>query len=351
MKILYAVQATGNGHISRAMELLPHLQKYGTIDIFLSGANSSLSLDAPVKFRSNGVSLFYNCNGGLDYLKMLKYTNPVKLQQLIKNLPVEKYDLVLNDFEYITAAACKKKKISSIQFGHQASFYSDKVPRPAKKSRLGEKILKKYAPATQYAGLHFEKYDDYIFTPIIKKTILDALPKDDGFVLVYLPSYCKKQLQDIFTRLKKVPFHIFTHDIKGIETIENVTFFPISNENFSQQLIRCTGIITGGGFETPAEAIHLGKKIMAIPIRNHYEQLCNAAALEACGITCLKNIDNQFDDLFFQWLQNGFTLKMDYSNSINEVLNYIFHYLKDIPGNLPEIEKDWKMVESLDILN
>ena len=43
MKILYAVQATGNGHISRAMELLPHLQKYGTKDIFLIGANSRLA--------------------------------------------------------------------------------------------------------------------------------------------------------------------------------------------------------------------------------------------------------------------------------------------------------------------
>lgn len=351
MKILYAVQATGNGHISRAMELLPHLQKYGTIDIFLSGANSSLSLDAPVKFRSNGVSLFYNCNGGLDYLKMLKYTNPIKLQHLIKKLPVENYDLVLNDFEFITAAACKKKMVHSIQFGHQASFYSDKVPRPAKKSNLGEKILKHYAPATKYAGLHFKKYDDFIFTPIIKKAILDAIPQDDGFVLVYLPSYCKKQLQDIFTRLKKVPFHIFTHDIKGIETIENVTFFPISNENFAQQLIRCTGIITGGGFETPAEAIHLGKKIMSIPIRNHYEQVCNAAALQECGITCLEDVGHDFDEQFFEWLQNGRVIKMDYNKSMDEVLNFIFDYPKNNPGNLTEIEKDQMMVDSLDILN
>ena len=42
MKIFYAVQATGNGHISRAMELLPYLERYGQVDIFLSGANNSL---------------------------------------------------------------------------------------------------------------------------------------------------------------------------------------------------------------------------------------------------------------------------------------------------------------------
>lgn len=48
MKIFYAVQATGNGHISRAMTLLPYLQQYGTVDIFLSGDNSNLQLDAPL---------------------------------------------------------------------------------------------------------------------------------------------------------------------------------------------------------------------------------------------------------------------------------------------------------------
>jgi len=36
MKILYAVQATGNGHISRATQLLPYMEKYGEVDVFLS---------------------------------------------------------------------------------------------------------------------------------------------------------------------------------------------------------------------------------------------------------------------------------------------------------------------------
>ena len=31
MKILYALQATGNGHIARAEELLPYLQKKAEI--------------------------------------------------------------------------------------------------------------------------------------------------------------------------------------------------------------------------------------------------------------------------------------------------------------------------------
>ena len=94
--------------IGRAMELLPHLQQYGTVDIFLSGANSSLDLDASVKYRSKGLSLYYNCTGGLDYWQMIKGYQPFRVKKEIQELPVEKYDLVLNDFEYITAASCAK---------------------------------------------------------------------------------------------------------------------------------------------------------------------------------------------------------------------------------------------------
>jgi spore coat polysaccharide biosynthesis predicted glycosyltransferase SpsG len=52
MKIFYAVQATGNGHISRAHQLLPYLREMGEVDIFLSGSNASLPYELPVKYRS-----------------------------------------------------------------------------------------------------------------------------------------------------------------------------------------------------------------------------------------------------------------------------------------------------------
>src|SRR5258708_35724273 len=99
MKILYSVQATGNGHISRAMELLPHLERYGNIDIFLSGANSTLQLDAPVKYRSKGLCLFYSNSGSLSYTTMAKHFAPLRIAREVRDLPVEKYDLVLNDFD------------------------------------------------------------------------------------------------------------------------------------------------------------------------------------------------------------------------------------------------------------
>ena len=60
MKILYAVQATGNGHISRACEILPVLKNRAQVHVLLSGNNSSLEPGFEVNYRSKGYSLHYN---------------------------------------------------------------------------------------------------------------------------------------------------------------------------------------------------------------------------------------------------------------------------------------------------
>lgn len=327
MKILYAVQATGNGHISRSMELLPHLQQYGDVHIFLSGNNSNLPLDAPVKYRSRGLSLYYNCRGGLDYWQLVRGWQPFRLKQEIRDLPVEKYDLVINDFDYITAAACARKKIPSVNFGHQASFQSRHTPRPFNKSAVGEWVLKNYARASRYIGLHFRSYDDFIFTPIIKKEILAAEHSDRGYITVYLPSYCKPELTSVFSRLKDTRFEIFSFQTMAAETIGNIRFRPVNRYLFNQSLLHCMGIITGGGFETPAEAIHLGKKILSIPIQGQYEQQCNAAALRQLGITTISTIDENFCRHFSKWMNEGKTVQIDYSRSVAQSLEYLFSHL------------------------
>ena len=43
MKVLYAVQATGNGHISRAQVLVPILKKFAHVDVLVSGTSADLN--------------------------------------------------------------------------------------------------------------------------------------------------------------------------------------------------------------------------------------------------------------------------------------------------------------------
>lgn len=329
MKIFYAIQATGNGHISRAMQLYPYLQKFGSVDFFLSGNNASLNIDLPVKFKSEGCSLHYSKCGGLNYWGIAKNIQPLQMYKDAKSLPLKDYDVVINDFDSITALACKLQKVHSVQFGHQASFISNATPRPEKKSMVGEMILKHYAPSPKQIGLHFEKYDSFIYPPIIKDEIIQAEPKNLKHITVYLPSFQKDCLEKAFNKLKDIEFHWFLNDVEFKYTVCNITYFPVNQKLFNESLINCHGIITGGGFETPAEALYLGKKILSIPIRNHYEQECNAAALKKMGVPVVYDAGDDFDLIIENWLNTETQNPIMKANNIPETLQYLFDTYRD----------------------
>ncbi len=323
MKILYAVQATGNGHIARAKELLPYLEQYGTVDVFLSGSNSNLQVPLPVKYKSKGVSLFYGNRGGLDYWKMLQELSPLKIIAEARALPVEKYDVVINDFECITSLACKLKNVASVNFGHQASFISSHTPRPAKKDPVGELILRNYATATQYIGLHFEQYDDFIYSPIIKEQVLYANPTDQEHITVYLSHYSDDFIAPYLQQLPAVRFEVFSKQVKEKVQVGNISFLPISNEAFTNSMIHATGVITGAGFETPAEALVLGKKLMCLPIRGQYEQLCNAAALKNFGVPVLSSVRETFADEIRSWLEAAGPRQLALTHSTETIVSKV----------------------------
>jgi uncharacterized protein (TIGR00661 family) len=323
LRILYAVQATGNGHIARAMQLMPYLQQYGEVDVFLSGSNSNLDAALPVKYRSKGLSLFYGNRGGLDYKKMWKELKLSRIWKEANDLPVDKYDLVINDFESITAIACKLKKVPSIGFGHQASFISDNSPKPKKKDFIGEWVLKNYATATSYIGLHFESYDDFIFSPIIKDNIIQATPSNEGHVSVYLSHYSDEVVVDALSKCKDVPFQVFSKKVKTVEQKGNITLMPISNEGFNNSMISSAGVITGAGFETPAEALYLGKKLLCLPIRGQYEQLCNAAALLRFKVKIVDKIENDFNYTIQEWISGLNPMPLILHQSTKEIVEKV----------------------------
>ena len=63
MKILYAIQGTGNGHVSRAMDIVPLLKKKVDTDVLISGIQSDIPLPFPVQYRYKGLSFIFGKNG------------------------------------------------------------------------------------------------------------------------------------------------------------------------------------------------------------------------------------------------------------------------------------------------
>jgi uncharacterized protein (TIGR00661 family) len=324
MKILYAIQATGNGHISRAREIIPLLQPYGALDLFLSGDNSQVSLDYPIKYRSKGFSIYYNKIGGLDYIRTFKNTKVKRLVKEIKDFPIEDYDLVINDFEFISAYAARLKRKEIIGFGHQVSFHSPSTPRPKRRSYVGELILKHYAPCQLGLGLHFDEFDKFIKKPVIRQEVRKLDVKELGHYTVYLGHYHDEVVIKHLRRIKDVEFHLFSKEVKSPEKNKNITRFPVSNEAYLNSLAGCEGLITGAGFEAPAEAIFLGKKVMALPIKGQYEQLCNAKAMKNIGVTVAKKINEKFELKLYNWIRNVKPLQIDYPDDTAKMIEGIF---------------------------
>lgn len=283
MKILYAIQGTGNGHVSRAREIVPLLQRHGEVDLLISGTQVDVKLAQDIKYQFHGFSFIFGKKGGVDHYKTWKNMDLFQFRKDMKAIPLKEYNLILNDFEPISAWACRLQGIESVSLSHQASFKSKKVPRP-KTVDWGKLILSRYAPTTHHIGFHFDRYDDFIYMPVIRSEIRTLSPTNLGHYTVYLPAIDDKDLVHVLKQIPQVRWEVFSKHTNVAYNDGNVFVEPVNNEKFNQSMASCEGVFTGGGFEGPAEALHLGKKLLVAPMRFQYEQQCNAYALKQFGL-------------------------------------------------------------------
>ncbi len=303
MRILYAIQGTGNGHLSRARDIVPCLQQHGEVDILVSGIQADVALPWPVRYQFYGLSFIFGQQGGVAFGQTLRKLRPWRFLRDLGRLPVEDYDLIINDFEPLSAWACRLKGKKCFAMSHQAAFLSQATPRPpAWRDRFAEFLFRWYAPCTDYVGFHFAAYDRHITTPVIRREVRALQPTRDGSILVYLPAYADATLLAHFEQLPERRWVLFSKHAARAYRHQNVEVMPIQNEAFLKQLECCEAVLTGGGFEAPAEALFLGKKLMVIPMKAQYEQHANAYAAAAFGAVVAEQIGPAFTDKLRAWL-------------------------------------------------
>lgn len=305
MRILYAFQGTGNGHLSRARDVIPLVRQFGEVDILVSGTELDLNLPWEPTYRFKGISFKYNQSGGLDYLATLKSLNIFRFASDITKLDLSSYDLILNDFEPVSAWAALLKNRKAIGLSHQSAFLSKKTPRPKQRDAIAEFLFRYFAPVSSYRAFHFLRYDEHIYPPVIREEVRKLIPVGSNRVVVYLPAYADDFLQAIFQNFPDFEFIIFSKHAKSCTVNGTITIQPIHNENYLKMLESCHGLITGGGFEAPAEALYLGKRVLCVPIAGQYEQLANAVAAEKLGATYLVRLDHDKITHIRDWLENS----------------------------------------------
>jgi len=317
MKILYAFQGTGNGHIARAQEIIPVLKKYASVDTLISGHQSQLKAGFDINFQYQGISLLYNKTGGLSYRKTFTENKFFRAMKTIRELELSHYDLIINDFEPLTGWACKLRNLPVIELSHQASLSFKETPKPEKKDFLGELILKYYAPGERKIGFHFDNYHPKIKKPVIRRKIRNLNSGKKGYYMVYLPSFSDENILKV---LKQIPveWKVFSKYSKVPVRTENVEILPVDEVLYLKYFENCEGILCNAGFEAPAEALFLDKKLFVIPIHNQYEQECNACALDKMGIHNSKILKTEEIE---KWVAApGLHIKVNYPDDIEEIL-------------------------------
>jgi uncharacterized protein (TIGR00661 family) len=326
VKILYAIQGTGNGHIARAEDIIPILQQHGELDLFVSGVQADIRLPYHVKYKSKGLSFFFGKSGGVDLVKTIRKNSSQDVYKEIKKFPVEKYDLVINDFEPISAWACRRKQVPCVSLSHQCSLLSAKVPRPSHTDLVGEWIIKHYAPANANVGFHFSEFDKNIFTPVIRAKVRNAEAKEKEHYTVYLPAYDDKKLLPLLMKFKHIRWHIFSKHTKKTYHIGKLSVFPVNNEDFTVSMATSKGVLCGAGFETPAEALYLRKKLMIVPMKKQFEQHFNAEALKQMGVPVLKKVKRKHLDKIEAWLDSDVRVTVNYRDIAEEAVNKALNF-------------------------
>ena len=321
MKILYGIQLTGNGHITRSIQIIKSLKEIGCeVDIITSGSNSQLELPYEIKSRYKGLSFLYNRSGGIDWIKTI---GSLGLIQFLKDIEYDAsgYDIVVSDFEPISAWSAKKHKKPSIGIGNQYSFISENITRPNRRSIISEIFLNRFAKCDHNIAINYQRYDDFIELPIISDSLLGKETREDDFYLVYLPSISTER---IVRELKSANqnWRIYSPDVKEDYVDGKIELKKPNKEEFAKDLLRCKGVITAAGFSTTSEALVLKKKIWSIPIKGQYEQECNALALKGMGIFT----EDLSTESIAKWIECYEKIDYEWKNPIDEIVKKIISY-------------------------
>ncbi len=323
MKILYAIQSTGNGHISRAMEFLPAFKRKADVDILVSGPDFSIDFPYYIDYRFKGFGFTFGQNGGINFVDTWLKSNISSLFQNISDLPVEKYDLVISDFEPVSAWACHLKKLPVVALSNQCALLSPKAPKPKSIDLTGKTILKYYAPCTSHYGFHYKSFDKNIYTPVIRKSIREMEIKERNYYTVYLPAYAEEKVVKKLLKLDSVRWELFSKTCLQKEIRKNVTIFPIEANRFTKSMANCKGVITAAGFSTTSEALFLNKKILVVPQKSQFEQQYNGAVLNSMGVNVIKGFKKKHMDEVEKWLESDNRVTVAYPDHTEDIVDTI----------------------------
>lgn len=333
MNVSFLIQGEGNGHLSQALKFKELLKKtkHNLTSVIVSGDRNlpnffvdEIGCDI---FRINSFQFSKSKNGNIKIFKTL-FNNLINFKSIKKDLKYLDFlfkhtntELVINFYEPIMGLynVGNFTNIKTISVANQfiINHPDYKVRNNDIFGLLSFKILNYIVSFNSFIKLTFsiDELNDHknikIIPPFIKSDLFHKKILYKNFYLVYLMGDTNlNSVLDYANNNKDLKFEIFTDNLKP--NTSNVTFNKLDKKKFNEKLLACSGIISSAGFQTLCESVYLKKPIYLIPIKNQFEQKCNAIfsnnnklALNSYKnkISDLKNFKCEKNDQYIIWFQ------------------------------------------------
>jgi uncharacterized protein (TIGR00661 family) len=324
--ILYGIQCTGNGHITRSKEIIRKLIKNGnSVDVYLSGDFSQVDTDdLNVIGKSKGLG-FDVTEGGISFTKSIKHLRLIGLTKDIFSLDLTKYDTIVSDFEPVTCWSGILRGVNVLGVGNHYKFVSNQkfLKNLNPNFFINKLLVKTVCPVSDVIAFDYLKEGPDDFFPIIREHIRKINLSPENYHVVYLSGYSLEEQIQVFKSFPDEEFYIFHNTITTPTDMDNLHLRPIDKLKFTEKLIKSRGVICHTGFQTTSECLYLGKRLFTIPIKRQIEQIYNSKILMKMGVPVSENLNIEKLSDFFN---NDYSVRLNYIDETDTICERIEKY-------------------------
>ena len=270
-RIGFSLAGEGRGHAARVVALSQLLRdRYDIVYFCPEPARDFILKHIPDAEIEPVPALNFVKNGhGIDYFRTL-FTTIRQLQTLKSDIAVlterirrQGLSALISDFEPYASWAAAHCGVPVLNLNHPGVILKFLTISPA--AWVAQIVATLMMPPAQKTLIcSFYRGD---IGPIIRNDLRRSIPRRGDYYLVYTKDSSRSRVQAVLDRFPDQRFRVF----------------PNPEDDFTEALIGCRGVIAPAGHQLLSESLFLGKPVLAIPQIGQFEQRLNARMLRLSG--------------------------------------------------------------------
>jgi uncharacterized protein (TIGR00661 family) len=335
VKIFYGICGEGLGHSGRALALIERLAALGhDVTIYTFGDAFRLLVKGGFQPRRiSGLRWCVNSRGGVapvgTLINLARFVRRRRqsLDRIRQEAIAERPDLIITDFEPLTALAAASLGIHCVSVDNQHRFcqpLGSSFPAALRAyGRFAGGFVRHWIRRPQQcvvAAFHggppsreFRRVN-----ALFRESVTRHRATDGPHVLIYSRGEHGRRIAQHAAR---VDAEFIAYGFEG-PAVDNIQYKHADYEQFAADLASSRAVVAAAGHQLISEARYFGKPLLVVPLANQHEQSVNARFVELEHIGEATAIDHLTPNMIQRLLQRPASTPRT-SNGVDEVLNLL----------------------------